>query len=214
MTGFAVAALWVPLWWLVGAVGLALLLVLVAVLLAPLRLSLWLQTAPRLVYRLDARPFAPWVPRVRLLDSARRARARARPKPGAPPADAAQQRAKRRGFGRASRSPFGPARVARMLRALPRLLVDALGSVRWEVLHLDAEYGLGDPADTGQLFGCLAPLQYGAAWPPGVCIALRPNFSHACLCGELRATLRLRTVRLLPAAARFVWRVYGPRPWA
>ena len=99
-----------------------------------------------------------------------------------------------------------------MLAALPRLLGEVVRAVHWEALHLDAEFGLNDPADTGQLYGCLTPLQYGAPWPPWMSIALRPNFERAGLCGELQATLRLRAAALLPPAARFAWRAFGPRP--
>lgn len=99
-----------------------------------------------------------------------------------------------------------------MLTALPRLLSEVAGSFDWESLRLDVEFGLDDPADTGQVCGYLAPLQYGTPWPPCVSIALRPNFESACLGGELKATLRLRAAVLLPPAARFAWRAFGPRP--
>lgn len=183
-----------------------LLLALATMLLMPVRLSGWATTSPRLAYRLDARFFGAWAPRIPLLDSARPCReaARLRQPPAAQPAGARRPRARRSGVGGVN--------GARMFAALPRLLGEMVGSVRWEAFHLDAEFGLGDPADTGQVYGCLMPLQFGAPWPPGVRIALRPNFERACLDGEVGATLRLRAASLLPPAARFVWRAFGPRP--
>lgn len=187
--------------WVAGVLALAL----ATVLLMPVRLSGWVRTSPRLAYRLDARLFGAWTPRIPLLDSARprRATGRARQAPPAPQAGTGRPPPSKRGVGRAN--------GARMWAALPRLLSEMVGSIRWEALHLDAEFGLGDPADTGQVHGYLMPLQYGAPWPPGVSIALRPNFERVCLDGEVRATLRLRAAALLLPAARFAWRAFGPR---
>jgi hypothetical protein len=183
-----------------------LLLALATVLLVPVRLIACVQTSPRLAYTLEARWFGARAPRITLVDSRRpshHAANRWRSKRAAHPARARRVRPTRRRLGRGSGS--------RMLAALPSLLGEVMGSIRWESFRLDAEFGLDDPADTGQLYGCLTPLQVGMPWPPGVCIALRPNFERACLEGELQATLRLRAAALLPPAVRFAWRAFGPR---
>ena len=197
MSGVLTLLLWVA--------GL-LLLALTTVLLVPVRLSAWVQTTPRLAYTLDARLFGARTPRIPLLDSRRarhRAANKARRQPVAHPTRARRVRTRKRRLGRA--------RGSRMLAALPGLLREVMGAIRWESFRLDAEFGLDDPADTGHLYGCLTPLQIGMPWPPGVHIALRPNFERACLGGEMQATLCLRAAALLPPAARFAWRAFGPR---
>lgn len=190
-------------------VAVVLLVALAALLLMPVRLSASVQTSPRLAYRLDARLFGAWTPRIPLVNSARPRKAAGK----ASNKQAAQQAAVHASVRKSAVRKRGRSRAggARMLSALPRLLNEIVHSVQWETLHLDAEFGLNDPADTGQVYGCLAPLQYGAPWPPCVSIALRPNFERVCLCGELQATLRLRAAALLPPAARFAWRAFGPR---
>ncbi len=102
------------------------------------------------------------------------------------------------------------ARNARMVRAAPRLLADVLRAIRIDRLEVDADVGLGDPADTGQLFGALAPFVYGTAATPRLNLGLRPDFGAARLDGRVHARLRVVPGRLLAPLARFGWRAFGP----
>lgn len=183
---------------------------LAVLLLTPVRLSAAVQTAPELTYKVDVRILGRWTPRIPLLDSAKSktvegpSREKWALHRAKQPTGAKTLSVKKRRFNRAS--------GARMVRALPQLLTEVAHSIRWESFHLDAEFGLDDPAETGQVYGCVTSLQYGAPWPPSVSIALRPNFERTCLNGELQATLYLRLAALLAPAVRFAWRVFGPGP--
>jgi hypothetical protein len=191
-------------------VSVVLVVALAALLLMPVRVSAAVQTAPQLTYQVDVRLLGHWTPRIPLLDSARprkpdgKAREKRAPHRVAQPVSGKKTAVRKRRLSREC--------GARMVPALPRLLAEVARSVQWESFHLDAEFGLGDPADTGQMYGCITPLQYGVPWPPSVSIALRPNFERVCLGGELQATLRLRLAALLAPAARFAWRAFGPQP--
>lgn len=92
---------------------------------------------------------------------------------------------------------------------LPEVLVLArrvLGAIHIDVLRLDAEVGLGDPAETGQLYGQLCPLIYTTAEH----FILRPNFEKACFQGSAMAQIRFTILGLIWPFARFGWRMFGP----
>ncbi|MFT7147060.1 MAG: hypothetical protein ACJASZ_001942 [Yoonia sp.] len=86
------------------------------------------------------------------------------------------------------------------------LLRRVLGAIHIDVLHLDAEVGLGDPAETRQLYGQLCPLIYTT----GGAVTLRPNFDRACLQGTAVAKFHFTLLGLLRPFMRFGWRAFGP----
>ncbi len=179
------------LFWLL----LALVFILAVALLAPIRLRVQLQTSPKLTYRVEVSVFGGLMRGLRIVDSARS---------GKPKIKKRKKKAQDKGKSRFSRG-------ARLALELPRLFVGVLQAVRLEYLELDAEFGLQDPAETGQLYGRLASLQYGAPLPRNIVMSLRPNFERACFWGDVDASLRTRAASLLPPALRFAWRVFGPR---
>lgn len=95
-------------------------------------------------------------------------------------------------------------------RAVARLVADLLARVRFDHLRLEADYGTGDPAETGQICGWLAPLAYGLGDRPGVTVALRPDFGRAVLSGELDAAVKITPAALVPPAFRFALALWGP----
>ena len=101
---------------------------------------------------------------------------------------------------------------ARFLQGLPGLVRGLLRPVRVERFILDCTFGLGDPADTGQLYGMLAPVQRGTAGlgGPGTRITLVPDFERARLEGRADVVLSLVPVRWLPPVLRFAWGTWGP----
>ena len=102
--------------------------------------------------------------------------------------------------------------VRRLLRAGPRLVGGVLRQIRLERLHVTARFGLGDPAETGQLFGMLAPVAYAPQWlgSKAVSVVLTPVFEARCLSGAAEGALAVTPIRLLPPGLVFVWRVFGP----
>ena len=165
--------------------------VLVLVLVTPVRLKAQLHSAERWHYRVDAWLLGGLSPRLPLVDSRRPRKPKVRqPKP------------KRKTAGRAA--PAG------MAKALPRLIKELLQVVHLEELRLDAGFGLPDPADTGQLYGCLVPLQYTGFLPHQASISLRPDFTGRSFDCELDGTARFTAAALLPPAIRFGWRAFGP----
>lgn len=98
-----------------------------------------------------------------------------------------------------------------LIRALPRLAGDILRQIHLSELHIDADYGLGDPADTGELSGLLMTLQYSNPLPASCSLNMRPDFTRPRLEGSLTTSLRLTVAAFLIPALRFAWTVFGPR---
>ena len=173
----------------------ALVLLLVGLLVTPIRLRASLRASPDLSYRIEARVLGGWAPGIPVADSARSRKAHTR-KPKKEPSGKKRRR--------------GVVGGSRMLSAAPEFLSGLLGAIHFEHLKLDAEFGLNDPADTGQVYGCLTPLQFGAFAGPGRFVSLRPNFERACFAGELDAAVHFTIAAFLPPALRFAWRAFGP----
>lgn len=165
-------------WALLAAVGA----VVLAVLCLPARLEVSAGSDP-LRWRVGLRLAAGLVPAIRVTDSAR-------PKPQ-------KHKAAR---------PLGADRGRRMLPAALRLVRDLVAVLTVETCAGHLRFGLGDPADTGQLFGAVLPLQL--AWPER--LTLTPDFDGLCLAGQVNLCLKVLPVRLLPPLVRFGWAIARP----
>lgn len=86
--------------------------------------------------------------------------------------------------------------VALRHRILSRLRA-TLGTLRWSELHLHLRLGLDDPADTGRLWGMLAPLGAGLASLRAADIAIEPDFGGPVLDFDARGRLVLVPLRVL-----------------
>jgi hypothetical protein len=172
---------------------LALVAVLAAVAVTPVHLRCVVSGEPRWRAIVVARLLAGLTPPIRVFDSARRrekrARKRAAPKPRAP--------------------RFR--NVSHIVDAVPALLADILGRVRFRRLAIDADVGLGDPADTGQVFGVVQAARYAIPSPSRVSVELRPDFERVRLAGRLSADASFIPAAFIPPAIRFAWRSFGPR---
>ena len=98
--------------------------------------------------------------------------------------------------------------IRRMLKAGPRLVAQLLSRIRFEQLSADLVYGFRDPADTGMLFGLLAPVTYGASAVRNSDIHLSPDFDGAVLEGTGSAALRVTPITLVPPLMGFAWSVF------
>ncbi|MEO1291260.1 MAG: DUF2953 domain-containing protein [Pseudomonadota bacterium] len=147
----------------------------------------------------EARPFGGVSPAITLHDSTL---ARSEKLSEKPPEKAADW----------SPSPAMSKRLPRMIGALPVLLSDILAAIRFEALSLDADIGLDDPADTGQLFGYVAAMESALVATPNIAIAIRPDFEGTRVSAEIAATLSVVPISLVAAGMRFGWQVFGPEP--
>lgn len=125
------------------------------------------------------------------------------PQASASPEDADDQPPDRPRRGGTDVSPFERARRfirvlrdARLRRRLLRFLRDC-----WRAVHkrmsLHARIGLGDPADTGQLWGLLGPLTPWLAQRETATIQLEPDFAEATFDVDGEGVVRLIPLQLL-----------------
>ncbi|MFY0691214.1 MAG: DUF2953 domain-containing protein [Paracoccaceae bacterium] len=181
-----------------GTVGL--LSVLVLGLISPLRLMLHANSHPRPRCRIAIQPLGGACPPLRLLDTAKPRKKQKKQETQTP------KRHKPRERKRWVPSPQG--RAGKMLSEAPALLTGLLGRVRIERLALDAEFGLGDPAETGHLYGLMTPLLFSLPGRHTRPVSLRPNFEEATLRGHVETQLCVIPVTLARPLLRFGWRVW------
>lgn len=104
-------------------------------------------------------------------------------------------------------------RFLRALDAAPALAHDLLAPLDIEHIKLDADFGLGDPAETGQIYGLLCPLLFALRLPEGSVIRLRPDFSRARFDGVVEACVRFTPLAFIPPLIVFAWRIFAPQAW-
>lgn len=187
------------LFWMAVAL-LALIILLIAL---PVRLRLRLSAAPTIEAGAEIRLLGGIAPPIRMAVLPRAASARRKSKASetaGPP--------RRPCIGRARRKRQGAA--TRMVSAAPGFLAGLIRRIHLDRIAIDGDLGLGDPADTGALFGWLMPLLH-AVRSPRFQLDLRPDFSAARLSGRAEAVVSLTPVTLLPPVARFLWHVFGTR---
>ena len=185
--------------WALIALGLVV-AVLLALLAFPVRVRFEARSGPGGQVRVELGLLGGLVPWIALFDSARPGKSRtAGPE--------AKKPRKKKKPGRAGRMSG-----RRVLRAGPGLVGGVLRQIRLERLHVAARFGLGDPAETGRLFGMLAPIAYAPQWlgSKAVSVVLTPVFEVRCLSGAAEGALAVTPIRLLPPGLVFVWRVFGP----
>ncbi|MGJ5620086.1 DUF2953 domain-containing protein [Sulfitobacter sp. MF3-043] len=169
-------------------------------LITPVFVRVHLTTSPQFAYRVELHTLAGLAPGITVADGPRKDPS-ATPKTRHSPKPARPKRRKTPSRKRSQRAAF---------RALPTLIADILHRIRLTKLHIDAEFGLGDPAETGWICGLLMPLQYAVPIPATISLNLRPNFTRPSLNGSLTAVVRVTMAALLVPVAQFAWRVYGP----
>lgn len=172
--------------------GVGLLALFAFALITPVQVRGYLRSAPDLSYRIDLRIFGGLLPALPLADSRRPRR----------PMRKSRKTKKARSKNR--KLPRGVAAL------IPELIKDLLGVIMIEHLRVDAAFGLADPAQTGQLYGVLSPLQFAVPLPNQLTVSLRPDFSRPCFAAELDGALHFTAAALLPPLGRFAWRAFGP----
>lgn len=179
-------------WLLIGALVLA-----GVALITPVFFKIHFTTSPNFAYRVEMRAFAGLAPRLTLAGGPHK---RTVAKPRRKPAKSTQRKVRR------FKRPRGA-----VFHAVPPLIGGILHRIHLAELHIDADYGLGDPADTGLLCGLLMPLQYAIPMPAPVSLDLRPDFTRPCLNGSMTAVVRVTLAGLLIPLSRFAWHAFGPK---
>jgi hypothetical protein len=182
------------LWFLLSVLAV-LLAIAAAALMTPVKLGFTVRTSPSWRLKIAARLLGGLTPPILIHDSAWR-----RSKEKTPTAKKKKKAA-------VSRQAL--ARIRRAIAAAPRLLAGLLRPFRLERLTVDADIGLADPADTGQLFGLLAAVNYSRPPASAVSIAVRPDFNGPRASGELDAVLSFVPAAFIPPGVRLAWRVLG-----
>ena len=189
------------LFWGLLSVLAALLAVLIAAVVMPVRLGCSLRSAPGWRARVVVRPFAGLTPDIPVFDSARRSRRAERP---------AARNKKRAARSRRQRQRQKQ-RSARAASAAPRLIAQLLRAIHLERLTIDADFGLADPAETGQLFGLAAAFKHAVRPRPPMSIDLRPDFTGPRLSGVFEAQLRFTPAAFIPPGIRFARHMFQRR---
>jgi len=106
----------------------------------------------------------------------------------------------------------GRKRPVERITAIPvrQVLGDLRRGLRLRKLRIDGRIGLGDPAETGQLWGWLAPALYGLPMPESAEVTLAPAFGGPALEGTLEAEGEVRLVPLARLGLRVLWALHGP----
>lgn len=175
---------------------LALLALVALVLVTPVLVRVHLTTSPQLAYRVEIRALAGFAPCLRFAGGRHKGA-------GGKPASKPARPAHRKG---SHRKPV----QGSMAQAVPQLIGGILHHLHLTELHIDADYGFGDPAETGEISGVLLPLQYVYPMPASVSLNLRPDFTQRCLNGSLTAGVRFTAAALLVPFSQFAWRAFGP----
>lgn len=120
---------------------------------------------------------------------------RAKPKPDKP--EAAHQKAARRGKPARKKTDFMAAiRQPAFRRRILRFVSDVWHAIHKKNVRLLLRLGLGDPADTGQLWAVLGPLSGMLARLRDIRIAIEPDFLDSRLEVDSSGTIRIIPLRL------------------
>lgn len=179
--------------WVVAAIAI---LVVVAISL-PYRLRVRANSAPEAVLLVQGTvSVAPWFT---LVDSRKASDAESHDEAGEPDEGEADETA-----GKGEPKKDRKRKKGGIPAGIPAAVRGVLREIRIVRLWANGAFGLGDPADTGLVYGLLTPLIYGARGN-AVRLNVRPDFDRLCAEGDLDAIVQVTPVRLVPVAARFAW---------
>ena len=94
-------------------------------------------------------------------------------------------------------------RTRGLLQGIVRLTLALLRRIKVDRIQVDALFGLDNPADTGFVYGCLAPVLI-IAGVRGLNVRCRPMFTEAGVRGAFRATIRVRPLLIVGPMVAFL----------
>ncbi|NNE86838.1 MAG: DUF2953 domain-containing protein [Silicimonas sp.] len=178
---------------ILGFLFAGLILLLVLALALPVDVRFRLSRSAELRFAADVRAFGGWGPWVKITPGKKK------PKPKPP---AQRHKKKRKKWSMPVNRPWQD-----VFAAVKCLISDLLGAFSIHELRVEGEFGAYDPADTGAIYGMLAPFVYS---PCGQ-VNISPNFEGPCLKGQCVAVLRFTPFALAPPFLRFGWTLWGPK---
>ena len=170
----------------------------IALIVTPVHLEVRLAAAPQVSVRCDMRALGGWAPPVTVFNTQK-------PKAPAPKAPKTRQ-AKQRRWAKSSVT----VQPKRVIKAAVRLVRDVLRRIHFARLEVDFDFGLADPADTGQVAGIVMAFEHGLPPSDRILITARPNFHGACFEGNMMAAIRLTAGAFILPGVRFAWQAFGP----
>jgi len=102
-----------------------------------------------------------------------------------------------------SRKAFSVVVNTRFQRRVIRFLKDILGAIRMPAFTLRARLGLGDPADTGMLWGIVGPLAAVLADARNSAVYIEPEFMHETFELDCSGKVRVIPIQFVYIAALF-----------
>lgn len=173
----------------------ALVAVLLAVIILPLRCEIRASAGEVFRYKVRLQPFARSGPRLAVVDSERLHRKTYKVK----------RKTARRRKDRPRRDPRS------FLQPGLRLVREFFERLHIDNAMLDLRFGAANPSDTGQIYGALVPFVYGSVGCRHFDVKVEPVFDRAVFNGRAALDIRLTPVQLVLPLARFGWRAFGPR---
>ncbi len=177
-------------------------LVVVALLAIPVSLVVDIERTARLQSRLRVH----WLFGLVDVELGRRQPRRAPPTRPSTKARKPRRAASRLAWPRLGRGPtiaLALLRTEGLVGRILRLFCDLAPRFSFQAVYLRVDFGLDDPADTGRLYGTLAPFLVAAA-SSGFDVRCRPDFQEARLRGSCGGQIRARPISLLGVVVGFL----------
>lgn len=193
------------LWLLLVLIGLPLVAV-VLVLAFPLHLSVFAKSGADARVLVHLRLLGGLVPRIAIVDTTRTARSE-KSKTRA----SEKRKSRKKDKPRRKRKALSRETILRMVREAPGLLSGEIRRFHINRFRLEADYGLDDPAATGELYGWMCPLLFATPLRRHN-VALRPDFTGRRFEAEVDTAVSFTPLSLVVPALRFGWRVFVVKP--
>jgi len=131
--------------------------------------------------------------------------------PGPDKPDAARNKAGRQGKSKGRKtSVMGAIRQPAFRRRIFRFVSDLWRAIHKQNVRLRVRLGLGDPADTGRLWGVLGPLSGMLTRAPDIRIAIEPDFVDPVLEVDSSGTIRVIPLEIVLIALGLL---FSPPVW-
>lgn len=101
-------------------------------------------------------------------------------------------------------------RMKSLFSDAPKIFRSLFKAFKFETGRLDLEYGLGDPADTGMLYGYMSPVSYVSPASGAFQFSAQPNFGDQVFHIEGVVNIVFKPAYLLGPIATIGWRLFKP----
>jgi hypothetical protein len=91
------------------------------------------------------------------------------------------------------------------IRHILRFILNLFRQINIRTFHLSIRFGLDDPADTGQLFGVIAPFALCLQAFPFTTIRIQPVFTGVTLHRYFKVQVRIVPIRIIWVLTRFIF---------